>query len=566
MYLLECEGHSPANQEGDREAYTLFAINTQRVNPIEVELTVNGVDMTMELDTGAAVSVIGKQTYRSTWPSAPPLEPSTVKLRTYSGEELVVLVSLSVRVQYKGQTQENLPLLVIRGTGANLLGRNWLQRIRLDWQGICQLRQTSSLLETLQRHAEVFRDELGEITGMEAKIDVDPQVQPRFCKARPVPFALRDKVEVELERLQKEGIIEAVQTADWAAPIVPVVKGDGSVRICGDYCLTVNRASRLDAYPLPRVDELFATLAGGKTFSKLDLQHAYLQLPLEKDSKPYTTINTQRGLFQYNRLPFGVWSAPGNFQRAIDGLVQGIPHVAAYMDDILVMGETELQHLQNLEAVLGRLNTAGVRLKKSKCQFMAPEVEYLGHRINSDGLHPTVDKIKAIQDAPQPQNVTELKSFLGFLSYYSKVLPNMSTTLAPLYALLQKNRRWIWRRDQKEGFEQAKAWLLSDTFLVHSDPTKELILACDASPYGLGAMISHRMEDGSEKPIAFTYRTLAPAEKNYSPREKEALAVMVAVKMFHTYLYGRHFFIHSDHQPLRYLLNEAKGVPAMAAS
>ena len=150
------------------------------------------------------------------------------------------------------------------------------------------------------------------------------------------------------------------------------------------------------------MDELFATLAGGKTFSKLDLQHAYLQLPLETNSKQYTTINTHRGLFQYQGLPFGVSSAPGIFQRAIDYLVKGIPHVAAYMDDILLTGETQEQHLRNLTAVLERLKTAGVRLKKPKCLFMAKEVEYLGHKVNELGIYLTADKIKAIQEAQQP--------------------------------------------------------------------------------------------------------------------------------------------------------------------
>ena len=520
----------------------------------------------MELDTGAAVSVISEQTYQSVWPhNQPSLQPSNVKLRTYSGEELEVIGSIPVQVNYQGQ-QEELPLLVVRGTGASLLGRNWLEKIRLDWQGIHQLQQVPALQETLQRYAEVFEDELGVIKGVEAQIDVDPQAQPRFCKARPVPLALKDKVEAELDRLQKEGIIEPVQSAEWAAPIVPVVKSDGSVRICGDYRLTVNQASRLDSYPLPRVDELFTTLAGGKVFSKLDLQHAYLQLPLGSNSKPYTTINTHRGLFQYNRLPFGVSSAPGIFQRAIDGLVKGIPHVAAYMDDILLTGETQQQHLQNLAAVLERLKAAGVKLRKPKCIFMAKEVEYLGHKVNADGIHPTSDKIKAIQDAPKPHNVTELKSFLGLLSYYSKFLPNMSTTLFPLYELLQKNRRWRWGKEQQEAFEQAKLALQSDTLLVHYDSGKPLILACDASPYGLGAVISHRMEDNVEKPIAFASRTLTPAERNYSQLEREALAIVFAVKKFHMYLYGRHFLIYSDHQPLKYLLSESKGVPAMAAS
>ena len=191
---------------------------------------------------------------------------------TCSGEKLEMIGSISVQVCYEDK-QEELPLLVVRGTGASLLGRNW--------QEIHQLQQIPALQETLKRYAEVFENELGEIKGMEARIDVNPQALAHFCKARPVPFALKHKVEAELDRLLKEGIVEAVKSAGWAAPIVPVVKSDGSVRICGDYRMTVNQASRLDSYPLPRVDELFATLEGGKTFSKLDLQHAYLQLPLE---------------------------------------------------------------------------------------------------------------------------------------------------------------------------------------------------------------------------------------------------------------------------------------------
>ena len=163
-----------------------------------------------------------------------------------------------------------------------------------------------------------------------------------------------------MERLEREGIIEAIEHTDWASPIVPVVKEYGSIRICGDYSLTVNRASRLDAYPLPKVDELFATLVGGKMFSKLDLQQVYLQVMLEDSSKQYMTINTHRGLFQYNRPPFGVLSAPRIFQQGMDNLLQGMAHVAAYMD-ILVTGASEQEHLQNLDTVLQKLETAGVR-------------------------------------------------------------------------------------------------------------------------------------------------------------------------------------------------------------
>ena len=255
-----------------------------------------------------------------------------------------------------------------------------------------------------------------------------------------MPYALRSKVEAELDRLEKEGVIEPVQFSDWAAPIVPVVKKDGSIRICGDYKLTVNRAAKMDTYPLPRIDDLFASLVGGKTFSTLDLAHAYQQVPLEEGSRQYVTINTTKGLYRYNRLPFGVASAPSIFQRIMDAILQGLPGVCVYLDDILVTGETEDKHLQNLEQVLSRLEKAGLQLQRQKCTFMQPSVEYLGHRISAAGLHPSEEKVRAIVDAPVPKDVTQLRSFLGLLNYYGKFLPQLPSTLAPLYALLQKKQ------------------------------------------------------------------------------------------------------------------------------
>jgi len=168
--------------------------------------------------------------------------------------------------------------------------------------------------------------------------------------------------------------------------------------------------------------------------------------------------------------------------------------------------------------------TIGLKIKKSKCLFMAPEVEYLGRKINSEGLHPTQDKIKAIRNALKPQSVTELKPFLGLLSYYSRFLSNVSSTLSPLYSLFQANQRWFWGEKHQTAFEAAKDLLESSALVVHYDPTKKRILTCDASPYGVRAVLSHEMEDGSERPIAFSSRTLASAKKNYSQLEKEGLA------------------------------------------
>ena len=242
----------------------------------------------------------------------------------------------------------------------------------------------------LDRHAAVFQEGLGKLKGYKAKITLDPQATPHFCKARPVPYALKAKVEEELDRLTAEGIIEPRQFADWAAPIVPVLKGDQTVRICGDFKQTINQASKLDRYPIPKIEDLFAGLAGGTCFSTLDLSKAYLQVPLDEEAKAVAVINTHKGLYQFNRLPYGVSSAPGIFQRVMESVLQGIPGIMVYLDDILVAGKDEEQHLKRLEVVL-------LRLKDSKCEFLVASVTYLGYRIDANGLHPVNEKIKAIQ-------------------------------------------------------------------------------------------------------------------------------------------------------------------------
>lgn len=188
----------------------------------------------------------------------------------------------------------------------------------------------------MNTYRAVFKADLGTMRSVTAHIYIDKDAEPKFYKARPVPYALKPKIEAELERLEKEGTIEPVRFSEWAAPIVPIVKPDKSIRICGDYKVTVNRASKLENYPIPKTEDLLATLGGGQKFTKLDMSQAYQQLLLDEDSRQYVTVNTHKGLYRYNRLPYGVASAPGIFQRTMDNLLQGIPFVVVRVDDILV--------------------------------------------------------------------------------------------------------------------------------------------------------------------------------------------------------------------------------------
>lgn len=174
--------------------------------------------------------------------------------------------------------------------------------------------------EVLDKSQSLFCDELGKASQHGAQLNVAADAKPIFLKARPVPYALRERTEQELQRLERLGVIVPVESAEWAAPVVPVVKADGSVRICGDFRLTVNKALTPNVYPLPRIEDLFAALKGGQEFTKLDVAHAYLQIPIAEASQKYVTINTHRGLFRYTRLPFGVSAAPAIFQRTMENI------------------------------------------------------------------------------------------------------------------------------------------------------------------------------------------------------------------------------------------------------
>ena len=212
-------------------------------------------------------------------------------------------------------------------------------------------------------------------------------------------------------------------------------------------------------------------LSGGRRFTKLDLSSAYQQMLLEEKSCPFVTINTHRGLYQFTRLPFGIASAPAIFQKAMDAILQGLPQVICYFNDILVTGATDDEHLQNSEEVLTRLQQHGIRLKREKCQFMKELVDYLGHHIDSQGVHASPSKVKAIVQAPSPKNVQELRSFLGMINYYGKFLANVSTLLHPLNELLKAVVMWEWSEECERAFQEAKGQLSCAPVLAHYDPS-----------------------------------------------------------------------------------------------
>ena len=355
--------------------------------------------------------------------------------------------------------------------------------------------------------------------------------------------------------------------SEWATPLIPIAKSDGGVRLCGDYKVTLNPQLQVAQHPLPNPSDMFATLAGCKVFSKTDLKTAFQQLCMDEKSQDLCTINTHLGLFRPKRLPYGVASSPAIWQQTMDKIFTGLPGVFCFVDDILVAGKDVTEHKVRLKAVLQRIKENGMKMHQNKCTFGVSSIEYLGFIIDGTGIHKTEEKVKAIREAKVPENVKELQSFLGLVTFYGKFIKDLATIAHPLYNLLKKGTEWHWSEECQSSFEKVKDEITSPNFLVHFHRDWPVKLVCDASQVGIGAVLAHVMPDGTEKTIAFASRTLNSAEQKYSQIEKEGLSLVYGVKKFHMYLYGKQkFMLVTDHKPLLAILGPKAELPTLVAA
>nr|XP_029719642.1 uncharacterized protein K02A2.6-like [Aedes albopictus] len=420
---------------------------------------------------------------------------------------------------------------------------------------------TADVKALVQRYANLYDDSIGKIRGLSAKLRLKPDTVPVYIKARPVPFSLRGAVEQELEKLVKDGVLEKVNHSAWATPVVPVMKANNRVRLCGDYKITVNLNLVVDEHPLPTMEELFANVAGGDKFSKIDLTQAYLRLEVEEEDREVLTLITHKGLYRPTRLMYGVASAPAIWQRLMEEILSGIPGVTVFLDDIRVTGPNDQEHLRQLTEVLKRLSAYNMRINIDKCQFFTDEIEYCGYRIDKTGIHKVRSKVEALQNMPTPAKKDQIRTFVGLINYYGRFFPNLSTTLY----LLKNAVPFVWTKQCQAAFDSVKQEMQSDRFLVHYNPSLPLVLATDASPYGVGAVLSHVYPDGSERPISYASQTLNATQQAYKQVDREAYAIIFGVRRFYQYLYGRRFILVTDNEPLKQILSNTKGLPKMSA-
>ena len=305
---------------------------------------------------------------------------------------------------------------------------------------------------------------------------------------------------------------------------------------------------------MPTVDETLAQLSGARVFSKVDANSGFWQIPLSPESQSLTTFITPFGRYCFQKLPFGIASAPELFQRRMNQLLNGLSGVLCHMDDVLIFGRSKKEHDSRLLAVLSRLASVGVTLNRSKCVFSQNSVKFLGHEIDECGVGADPEKVKAITNIDKPKNTKELRRFLGMVNQLGKFTPRLAELSQPLRQLLSTKQAWFWGPDQEDSFSHVKEELTRPVTLDLYDPQKAIKVSADASSYGLGAVLLQKSEN-VWKPVAFASRSMSATEQRYAQIEKEALAVTWSCEKFTHYILGRHFSIESDHKPLIPLLS-----------
>ena len=561
------------NPKAKTEKKSLGLLATFQVSAPEkrqyVSLQIDGQPVRLQLDTASDITIISQKLWHRL--GRPPLISSTQTATSACGGALHLIGEMHCAMSFQDITVEGL--CYVSTSRLDLLGLDWIEKlglldcsIRTICNGIQSATASNLTQDVVHRFSDIFQDGLGVCHLSQVTLHLQPNSQPVFRPKRPVPHAALHLVDAELQRLQEEGVLAPVSYSRWAAPIVVVKKSNGSIRVCADFSTGLNACLQSNGYPLPAPEDLFTMLNGGKCFAKLDLAEAYLQIELAPESRELVTINTHRGLFQFTRLPFGVKVAPAVFQQLIDTILSGIPGAAAYLDDIVIVGADQEELRERIFEVLQRISDAGLRLRPEKCEFFSKSIKYLGFIFDAAGRHPDPENIKAIRQMPAPKDIAELRSFLGLISYYSAFLPSLHNMRAPLNHLLKNNIEWNWSNNCQAAFDKLKTMLSSDLLLTHYNPQLPIVVAADASAYGVGAVLLHIFPDGSEKAVMHASRTLTSAEKNYGQIEKEALALIFAVKRFHKLIYGRHFVLLTDHKPLLSVFGSKKGLPVHSAN
>ncbi|KAF9762731.1 Retrovirus-related Pol polyprotein from transposon [Nosema granulosis] len=498
------------------------------------------------------------------------LEKYTGLVRSASGEPLGILgkcIKCKASVQNK---QIVFNPLVMENLGYVILGMDVLSKhgaLLIDILEKKTLNQHERKTVTLVKEEDIvkefedlFKTEIGEMnlcTAGTHSIDTGDH-RPVYTRNSRIALAYEPAMEAEIEKLLRLGIIRESKSP-WCSRVSPADKKDGTVRLCVDY-RRINALTRKDTYPLPRIDEILDDISGAEYFSCLDATSGYYQLAMSERDKEKTAFAWKGGLFEFNRMPFGLCNAPATFQRAMDNVFrkENRRFVIPYLDDIVIFSKTRKKHEATLKVVLGKIRAAGLSLNRKKCKFFKKEITILGHVVTKGRIKADPEKIEAIRKYPKPTTIKELRSFLGTINYNREFIKDFATLTAPLYEILKgkkKNsaKRITMTENQQNSFEKLKKILCENTERAQPNRHGHFILTTDASDTGIGAILAQKDEVGRERMIAAFSKNFDKCQKNYSVTDKELLGVVKGIENFRHYLLGKEFTLRTDHRALTYL-------------
>ncbi|KAI4293155.1 hypothetical protein PAPHI01_2429 [Pancytospora philotis] len=546
--------------------------NRKPLNPFKQDGLLQGKRVPILVDTGADTSIICQKFLSN--PEAINIQKTDIKAKSACGNDLTIIgtsCNVPITINTKAYNissliSESKPDRVIIGADAIIKHPELLEGsltkktpVQLSIQAVSQVNIDLCLQSLLTKMDSLFQTQITQnvkCTLGQHRINVG-DARPISAGNSRIPVAYEQALDNEIKKNLELGII-APSSSSWSSRIVPVPKKDGSLRMCIDY-RPLNKVTIKDQYPIPRIDEILDALSGAAVFSTLDATSGYYQVELAQEDRCKTAFSWKYGLYEFNRMPFGLCNAPATFQRIMNQAFQNDrAFVLPYFDDIIIFSKTPEEHIEHLEIVLARLKGINMALNRKKCMFLKPEVKILGFVISKDSVRPDPEKIVAIQNYKRPENLSELRSFLGLVNYNREFIPKFTQLTLPLYAMLKgepkkSTQKVDWTEESAEAFKAVKAAMKESTFLAMPNFSRDFIVITDASHVAIGGLLVQKDENGHERVIHTFSRVLDKAQKNYATTDLELLAIVKTLDYFRHYLLGRRFTLRTDHRALVFL-------------
>lgn len=545
-------------------------INTADDNRPHVDVNIFGETLSGLLDSGANTTILGSGAMKLINRLNLRATPLNAIVKTADGTQHVLSSAVEVPFEFNNKCRIILTLILPTLTKPLILGMDFWTAFNIK-PIVCNSLDTINELPTnrhtlnptqmkrLENSIAMFpttrNGKLGCTTLIMHQIDTG-DAQPVKQRHYPVsPYIQRD-IDIEIERMLNLGVIEKA-SGSWSSPMVAVRKNTGKIRLCLD-ARKLNDLTVKDAYPLPNIARILGRLSGTRFLSAIDLSDAFWQIPLDQSSRQKTAFAISgKGYYQFCRMPFGLCNAASSLVKLMDQVIgcDLEPQVFTYLDDLIIASENFEEHVQLLEEVATRLTAAGLTINVIKSNFCVKELKFLGYIVNEDGLKTDPEKVSAVINYPAPNNIKEVRRFLGMAGWYRRFIKEFATSTAPITDLLKKSKaKFTWTEEANTAFLELKAALISAPVLANPNYEQPFCVQTDASDTGMGAVLVQGQGD-KERVIAYFSQKFTSAQRKYMTTERECLAVLTAIEKFRAYVEGTRFTVITDHASLLWLRN-----------